>query len=117
MQRRGELSDAGYPVARALFGHAPFDVRYAPYGAGHGFDVPFVFERFVSQAASDDERLLARQLSWAHLDFASSSRPSPLRGQAWASGARDITFVDSTPSVLGAWREAQCDAWEAFGLP
>jgi para-nitrobenzyl esterase len=112
-----ELQDAGYPTRRVLFGHAPSDAMRAPYGAAHGFDVPFVFGNFVGQTTTAAEQQLGAQLRQSYFDVAATLTPSPLASVAFPSGAASLLLVDTPPSVITGWRDTQCDAWEAFGLP
>ncbi len=106
------------PVRRYVFAHRYLSGPFAPLGAGHALELPFVFHNLeiTGFTPTAEERALADAMVGYWVRFAATGDPNGGGAVAWpVHDASDTTLVlDSPVRVTDHVRAAHCDFWLAF---
>jgi para-nitrobenzyl esterase len=105
-------------VYRAIFSSVYDDTRLAPYGAGHGMDVPYAFGTFGNVRTSESERALSVAMmdAWARFAALRDPRTHALPFAPYDPTRDNYLELDDTSAERDGFRSAICDGWDALGL-
>ncbi len=112
--RAAVLGAPSVPVFRYLFSRAPVPVR----GAFHGVELPYVFQQLSALSPATPAGDLATEASvlgyWSR--FAAAGDPNGPGALTWSrvDSVEPIQRLDATVSALSAWRNTECDFWDAI---
>lgn len=87
------------------------DPRIAKYGAGHGFDIPYVFDTFGSLQLTQGQRDLSKSMMHAWATFAKTGDAG---WTAYDPKLDDYMAFDETSGMQSGWHSAICDAWDSL---
>jgi para-nitrobenzyl esterase len=104
----------GSQVYKYVFTHVSDNPLLAPYGAGHGLELPFVFH--AASSLSFTELSLSEQVMGYWTNFARTGNPNGDGLVEWKPFSKDEFFeINSLPGMRSGFREAKCDFWDSLG--
>ncbi|RYZ76631.1 MAG: carboxylesterase family protein [Proteobacteria bacterium] len=108
------LIEAGTPAYRYVFTHTGDNPFYAPYGAGHALELPFVFGT-LGFDRSLREYDFSRTVRSYWSAFAASGNPLVKDQPLWPLAADD-TYLDLAPKSAAktGFHNEKCDFWDAL---
>lgn len=112
--RAAALGHPTVPAWRYLFSRAPVAIR----GAFHGVELPYVFQRIaaLTPTPSPDDLAVEATLLGYWTRFAATGDPNGAAALTWppVSSVEPIQRLDVTVSTQSAWRNTECDFFDAF---
>jgi para-nitrobenzyl esterase len=122
LARRFALAAASARAASVrmfLWTHVPDDPLYAPYGAAHGAELPFLFDTFaeIGITPTAEERRLTARVQSAWVAFAADGEPRVDESIEWPvfdPSTLALLRLDEPPQPDRAFHDAACDFWDAF---
>jgi para-nitrobenzyl esterase len=98
---------------RYVFSHVGISPVLAPYGAGHGLEMPYVFGNMAQGLFTQSEFQLSAEMRHAWVSFANTGTPQVSAKSLWPSAASDSYMnldLQSHPEV--GFHSQKCDFWD-----
>jgi para-nitrobenzyl esterase len=115
-RRLARAAAAHAPVRRFVFTHTSESPVLAPYRAGHGLDLPYVFRNFIGGAPAPDELALSDTMVayWSRLAATGDPNgPEDPRWPVYDAAADTALRLDTASALEAGFHRAGCDAWDA----